>query len=62
MPTIVDEGPVLVIDKESDSKVETDSLGDEVNIYDIEGKITVMVKTVVKEEEVYTTLNRTYNN
>ena len=52
----------MVIDKESDSKVETDSLGDEVNIYDIERKITVMVKTVVKEEEVYTTLNRTYNN
>ena len=46
VPKIVDEAPEVVIDEERDSEGETDSLGDEVNVHDIEIERPVVVETV----------------
>ena len=33
VPTILDKAPEVVIDEESDSEIETDPLGDELNLH-----------------------------
>ena len=46
--TIVYKAAEVVIDEERDREEETDSLGDEVNVHDIERERRVMVETVDK--------------
>ena len=52
----------MVSDKESNSEGETDSLGDEVNLHDIERERTVVVETMDEEEKVDTAVNRIFPN
>ena len=46
--TILYKAAEVVIDEERDREEETDSLGDEVNVHDIERERRVMVETVDK--------------
>ena len=52
----------MVIDEESNSERETNYLGYEVNVHDIEIERTFVVETVDDEKEVDTAVNRRYPN
>ena len=62
VPTILHKETEVVINYESDSEEETDSLGDEVNVNDIERYFKVVVENVVDEEELDTSVKRRHHN
>ena len=62
MNTIVYVVPEMVINEEIDSDGETDYLGDEINVHDIERERTFMVEKLDGEEEVDTAVYIRYTN